>query len=334
MRTAPGTRRGRAGFTLVELLVVITIIAILIGLLGAAVFKGLETAHRTQLRNEISELNKAVVAVQTEYNVKYIPSMIRLREDMAYVSLSAGGDQLDTDSFNFLHAMWPRLTIGTAVDWNGDGTPNGPWVLEGEQCLVFFTGGIPNTGSPAIPLGFGTNPANPTQGSTRKGPYFPFQSNRLLRSTAATSTNFLSYGDPMTGTPYAYFSSFSYWTKIPVVPNGPAVLPVPNRYGRSGNPPMPILGVSDCSSLGLSPFADVAPKPNPLNPPTSPIPHYLNNDTFQIISAGKDGFFGQGSMNGDSWTPANAPTPANNSAGGTGTDDMANFYDNLLGIAP
>lgn len=321
MRPAPNTRRARGGFTLVELLVVITIIAILISLIGAGVFKALETAHKTQLRNEISELNKAVIAVQTEYNVKYIPSAIRLRENMNYGT----SDQLDIDSWNFLHAMWPRLALNSQIDWNGDGSIDGPggnaqngWVLEGEECLVFFTGGIPAAGSPSNVLGFSPNPSNPAAavtGGARKGPYFSFQSNRLIPSPSAQATGFLRYGDPMTGAPYAYFSSFSYWTK-----NSSGV-PTANRYGTS-----------DCVSLNVTPYADKLPA-------TGSIPHYLNNDTFQIISAGANGKFGQGSsgVTAAIWTPAVAgQTGATTSADGDvkgGVDDMANFYDSLLGVA-
>ncbi|HJT75960.1 MAG TPA: hypothetical protein VJ739_02065, partial [Gemmataceae bacterium] len=246
----------------------------------------------------------------------------------------------DIDSFNFLHAMWPRLTIGSAVDWNGDGSPNGPWILEGQECLVFFTGGIPSSGSPATTLGFSPNPANPAAavtGGTRKGPYYPYDSSRLLRNA---STNFLSYADPLSGKPYAYFSSFSYWSKAPLAAGG-VLVPVPNRYGPTGATPVGNTGVSDCNSLGVSPYADVATNPTVANPP---IPHYLNADTFQIISAGADGVFGQGSMNNSSsydcsWSPNTAgKTMATAVAGGNNPKaaarNMANFYSNLLGIAP
>jgi prepilin-type N-terminal cleavage/methylation domain-containing protein/prepilin-type processing-associated H-X9-DG protein len=60
------TRNERTGFTLVELLVVISIIGILIGLLIPAVMAARERARLLQCTNNQSELGKAIIMYETE----------------------------------------------------------------------------------------------------------------------------------------------------------------------------------------------------------------------------------------------------------------------------
>ena len=79
--------------------------------------------------------------------------------------------------------------------------------------------------------------------------------------------------------------------------------------------------------------------------PTTGTPNYLNAQTAQIISAGKDGFFGPGTMvctylgvpwtGAPFWTPQNATVvyPQQSQSGiFGGYDDIANFYDRQLGV--
>jgi hypothetical protein len=184
------------------------------------------------------------------------------------------------------------------IDWNGDGQANGPWVLEGEQCLVFYLGGIQSTasGTPQC-LGFSTNTMNPAMaGGARKGPYFNFMSSRLvpLSSVNPNASPFFAYVDAWQVTKYP----------PPVPANYTLRFPKPYAYfsTRGTNN-----GYSaDCPSLGAAPYGDGAG-------------NFTFSNKYQIISAGQDGVFGNGV-----WNPAAGPTDQ------FGRDDQANFSSRIL----
>lgn len=66
-RSAGGAMRGRAGFTLVELLVVIIIIAILAALAVPAVMRATATAQNARIKTEIDMLHQAIMQYKNEY---------------------------------------------------------------------------------------------------------------------------------------------------------------------------------------------------------------------------------------------------------------------------
>jgi prepilin-type N-terminal cleavage/methylation domain-containing protein len=362
IRANPAPTR-RAGFTLIELLVVIAIIAILVSLTAAAVFKISGKGDELIARHDISNLAAAIEAFKQQMKVDFIPSRFRLREDLfGYIAgiTSNPPDQLDVESWAYLKKLFPKIPTPTAavpnagsvsLDWNNNGNVDQPVDLEGHQCLVFFLGGIPNY-SPNNVTGFSTNPAKPSAaGGERIGPFYrDFKSDRLtIIATPPLSSNisvanssYFSYLDPWGVNPYAYFSAYK---KV----NGY------NRYLPYYNSLNPAVNTSDCTTLTIEdrmtlsvgtgavwPYAQSVPGVANL------LPTYLNKDTYQIISAGPDKVFGQGTpfaiskqgvwqtgqiINGafvsypnSIWSPqfASNQTPK-------GRDDFSNFHDRQLG---
>ncbi len=255
----------RRGFTLIELLVVIAIIAVLVSLTAAGTMKMLGKIPQVQTSTEMSQLDSALAAFMSDYQLSDPPpSHLILSENLA---LYPAGDP----NLAFLKRTFGKnlgAATGNLIDWNGNGALDGPWTLEGEQCLIFYTGGIPTpTGSTPGGLGFSTNNMNPAAaGGKRNGPYMTFKSSRLV----AGAGGFFVYIDPwksptsplyatLGGTPYAYFSSFG----------------INNLY------------TADCPSIFATPYSDGSG-------------HFINSNKYQIISAGQDGVFGPGVLIGSS----------------------------------
>jgi hypothetical protein len=236
---------------------------------------------------DINGLSQAVGTFRERFHVGYIPSRIKLSETCNYPDRDRP-NTLDYDSVRYLKALWPkmRLEAGTKVDWNGDGRIGGDHVLEGDECLVYFLGGIPVTDPPGR-RGFANDPHDPTDTSVRVriGPFFDFKSSQLVDRHGR---GFFSYLDGYGKQPFAYFSSY-----------GKA-----NGYNRYGD--------SDCSTLGVSPYALTL----------APVPRYVNPNGFQLVSAGADKTFGPGGL----WDPTTGTER------GVGTDDLSNFSAAPLGM--
>ncbi|TMQ31237.1 MAG: prepilin-type N-terminal cleavage/methylation domain-containing protein [Planctomycetota bacterium] len=316
----------RRGFTLVELMVVIVIVASLASLIIASVIGSLTKGKEARNRVDITQLEVALEQFKQRFGM-YPPSRIKLCERLSYYDLTttasgAPNNQLDYDSVQTLTSMFPRIdTTGwtaIGIDWNGNGAIDsfaspllpgmdgpGAITLEGDQCLVFFLGGIPGAGPSC--LGFAADPKNPANSlsTDRIGPFFEFPSSRLGASRFASNAynTYYSYADTF-GFPYAYFSAYK-------VRNGY------NRYFTCTAPSY-VLGIpftnSDCqTTLGVSPYLQTAVQ-------------YHKPTSFQIMSAGADNSFAAG---GVIWTPQSVPSIC--AQGTSGYDDQANFTSGVLG---
>jgi general secretion pathway protein G len=198
-RSRPDSALARGGFTLVELLIVIIVLAILMGLLLPVIMGAMRTARNAAVQAEINQLAQALASFKQTFG-DYPPSRILLVENGNYgpylgntlpvSTMDPNASPSDTTvsvlaqrSLTALRKFFPKVVFSagpnppaqiTATNWydfNGDGiflqngTPQA-YILHGHECLVFFLGGIPfqeqnKPGAPIGMTGFGKDPVNP-----------------------------------------------------------------------------------------------------------------------------------------------------------------------------
>jgi prepilin-type N-terminal cleavage/methylation domain-containing protein len=301
--TTPGSHR-RSGFTLVELLAVIMIIALLAGLVTPAVMRSMSSARVAAVKVEVDLLHNALMNYRQEYGA-FPPADMR--------GLWNG----NTDTVNTAHPVFkhlqrafprlnePGLTTATAPNQS-------PYYYMAQmspaQALVFWLQGFYD--NPAYPLTNGqplsatvvrTGDAN---GSRKK--LFDFDDTRLYSATPyfspvlnanwsgpqsfAGRNNTTGYVReypvyfpkmPNASVPYVYFPSTTYSAG----PSGPVTTAI-SSFGA--NPP-----VFYYHAQGINGDATYASPYFYSNPPSQPSFAQLhpNPDTFQLIAAGADGVY-------------------------------------------
>jgi hypothetical protein len=265
---------------------------IMFGWVYAIIISDVQATRQAETIAEIEQLDAATRKFFLKYGF-YPPSQVKLCERFS----DYGDTELDRHSKAVLKRMFPRLhrpgSDTPDVDWDGNGQYSPPVILTGDQCLVFFLGGINGRG-------FSQDVSAPgNRGVPWDPPIYSFEANRLVD---LRGNGFASYLDPYRQRPYAYFSS-----------SGKGY----NEWPALGGHP------SDCPSEPGKAMGD-----NDVWPYASAPNTYLNPDTFQILSAGPDGVFGTGSPNGTSnflKAGMGSDLPA------AARDDLANFATGPLG---
>jgi prepilin-type N-terminal cleavage/methylation domain-containing protein len=216
------TRATRAGFTLVEMLMVIAIIAVLASLLFVGIGRVRKSALKAQAANDIQqlELSASQAGFKKDFGM-YPPShvttsfgVMRFRVpaalDTGTGTSGTAAQQQNDRSLDVLRRMFPRWTPTLNTTTGMLDIPLAGQYLDPNQCLVYFLGG-PAALNPALGQP-GWDVASPTfpTGNTKKGPYFDFPAARVTIPESTTGyvsgNNLPNFVDPW-GVPYAYFAA-------------------------------------------------------------------------------------------------------------------------------
>ena len=200
-RRSQRTEAPRAGFTLVELLMVIVIIAILLALIVPAAQGVIDSVREKEVASELTGLETGCSKFKARYG-ENPPSSVTLYEQAnAWTPASkAAMRKIFGNGFRF----------DINRDINGDMDSNDVINMSGDQCLVFFLGGLPDYSGGSLNLiGFSNSKSNPfSRGGSRVKFYEDFDSTRLRVRTGQLMP---SYYDKLNlpadgGAPICYFS--------------------------------------------------------------------------------------------------------------------------------
>ncbi len=340
MTSKPSFRPTRRAFTLVEMLMVITIIGILAGLISAAVVSARKRARVTAQKMEIHLLHSGMEAYHQKYG-EYAPNDFSDRPAIErHLRRAFPKYRIHTTG---IANLYDQFTADLAV--YGLNTAN----MDAASALVFWLGGLPEAVPGAneawAPSGFSADPTNPFQpGANRLQSFYTFQpdSTRLVR-TSNGALRF--YPSGVTTAPYVYFRArrdintgrFEYGYALPfanptyfqpyycVCDGGANNICVPYLDWQDGDPT-----VAEGSNAAATP-ANAGSR------------RWRNAETFQVLSPGLDGYYGYydstPSTPSDSHTAFNQQNPywyrysrimVNLTPGGADRDNIANFSDGSL----
>jgi prepilin-type N-terminal cleavage/methylation domain-containing protein len=314
----PSAFGGRRAFTLVEMLVVITIIGILVSLGSVAVFKALEAAHRSRIKTEITNLESAVQAYKQKYG-DFPPSYINNLDPISVALVT-----------RHLTKAFPRCNPAIEIAVM-------PASMSGANALVFWLTSI--TKDPAHPLSAVT---------TDRQTFFDFDKTRLSPSpggwtVSGTNVNWIpQVYIPQSGktSPYYYFDARSYLQHSLSSAAAPSGVPVPYLLEPWDT------NTAD-GKLDIAAGKEVDLDSSNNMKPASFQALCANPKSFQIISAGLDGDYGTvatissvdpatgGKYNGatSSLYFKSYPSGLGYDSGGADDDNITNFSESALGDA-
>ena len=145
MRTQTQSKKG---FTLIEMLVVIAIIAILAGLLFPAIGRALETAKRNKAGAEARSISVAITQFYSDYN--YLPMPLNAQGGDGNQILSDGGSReviqtliAEPAGANSNHQLNPRRTVYLQMEnATSSGEALDPWGVQYHMVLDYNWDGI------------------------------------------------------------------------------------------------------------------------------------------------------------------------------------------------
>jgi prepilin-type N-terminal cleavage/methylation domain-containing protein len=206
-----GQLKTRKGMTLVEILVAITVIAVLGAMLMAGLFPLLNRSKEMAVYSELTQINQSLESFKTKYGF-YPPSF----KSFANPSLTV--PQKKAAFARYLNRISPNHrenvsdwwdNVGSQIDWQ-----------EGEDLVFWLSGLFTNKQYPLTGdnLGFKKSFAvNDAANTPQREVFFEFKSDRIKPDTTSWAAKYLQQSDDET-TQYLYLDSSSYGILIPGPP--------------------------------------------------------------------------------------------------------------------
>lgn len=354
-----------SGFTLVELLVAITIMSLLATISAFTVFRALLKARVNGMAAEVAQLETAMQKYSSEHGQRYPPDMgaragvagvkdraLRIVEHLryAYPRAYTNGNYTSYSAMrSYIMNNYNVPLSGTTSGGSAQGRKLDLDNLDQAEALVFWLGGFPTpVDANGVPVagtklfGFHVDPSQPFRKDTPSGnqpesiwlqyrtkPDFDFDETRLVDIDDDGWWEYIPKGaSPGTNgevAPFVYFDGATYTTMSKL--NSPLSF---NGYPIASGPGASPGSAGLISGWGLAvPYVSKAPASNP-NAQIS----WVNPNKFQIVCAGIDSNYGEMNMRLPV-SPGRACYRGNNFAIAGGMEDseldnITNFADGKL----
>jgi prepilin-type N-terminal cleavage/methylation domain-containing protein len=182
----------KRGFTLVELLTVVAIIALLIGILVPAVNQARKIAVKTSVKAQLSGVSQGIEMFRTDFG--YYPSSVPQDTDGVDANAARGNASITATPVNGAHrlafALLGRDQQGCPAkrgpSGNGHTLPNNASNTGPDSLAAYYYSTTPNGGLTGATLQYVTtgNWGNADQKTARKGPYIDPKGFGIVKDTS------------------------------------------------------------------------------------------------------------------------------------------------------